>query len=168
MGREQAAREQRSELRRAVVDEAIARVGEFELRLDEARKVVNQQGKALEALANVVSNVLQEQAHLRARADRLEELINRSWYFRLLASWRARRHPEPLEKLPASVKVAKAEDHVEIRVLPSEEPPAPTHLHQYVKDGLCYRCTVDGCGKVSTLEDIAAESNYLQELAANG
>lgn len=172
---EHKAKEERSALRRAVVDEAIGRVAEFEEKLEQHRKVTNQQGRALEALANVITAQQRELAELAQLAKQLQDVISLSPWLRFLA-WRIRRRQASAVvgqtiSVPKKGKIAirfvkefDLESPEGVNALPGVSP-ALDHLHQFEKDGLSYRCTVDGCGKVATLDEIAAEADYLRSKA---
>lgn len=182
MGGEQRAKAERLDLRKAVVDEAIERVGEFEDRLEKHRKVTNAQGRALEALANVITEERREKLVLLERIARLETLLNASRLFRFKA-WRKRRAIAKAQleerRLEAERRDAAAEAVVDEQSAAAFDAPAaapdPNHCHQYERDGLSrvgiaaegrsvmYRCTVLGCDRVVTLEEIDAEAKALQE-----
>lgn len=221
MGREEQAKAERAELRRAVTEEALGRVAELEEKIGSHKTIINRQGRALEALANVITafgrDVMALQAAELARARPPSIWRRVAAYFRGLATQvreeqalvdahRAgvrgggvtiRRVPddEPAsadfskfraQDPPAVESVAEAFDRRALERLAGQAPekvrlsamldpnfgepePArpPSHLHQYVKDGpFMYRCTVEGCSRRATIEEIASESDYLMKSAA--
>jgi hypothetical protein len=193
MGREEQAKAERAELRRAVVDEALGRVSELEEKLASHKKIINRQGVAMEAMANAITAFSRDVMALQAEARRprgwrrivayirgvaaevREEqvLADRRAAVRARGSAAITRAPEPTEMLAPlesdEAKLARVEAEYVAKVGgPVERPaPRPDHLHQYEKDGpFLYRCTVAGCGRRASMVDIAAESEYL--LKAHG
>lgn len=85
MGREETAREERrqqnEEIRKAFVEEALGRVTALEETLAAHRKTINQQGRALEALANVIGAMRGELAALEIAV----QPFYRRW---AIAAWR--------------------------------------------------------------------------------
>lgn len=186
MGREEAAKAERAELRRAVVDEALGRVSELEEKIASHKKIINRQGVAMEAMANAITAFGRDVMALQAEARRPRgwrrlvayfrgvvetvreaQAVDRQGMARKAGSVSIRRVAEPALGEPEPV--AEVFDRRALERLKAEAAPRPDHLHQYEKDGpFQYRCRVDGCGRRATMEEIAAESEYLLQSAGAG
>lgn len=183
MGAEQKANQQ---IGRAVVEQTVTALGQLEETVDRHKKITNNQGRALEALAKVITamhgevvSIRGELAEMNLRIAYLELPWYRRWAAGVRSAWRTflDRVAEQTERLEAGVSCeevfgAQAQREDAMLEQPGESigtghgvAPRPDHLHQFQKDGpFFYRCTVDGCEKRATLEEIAAEAEYLRDL----
>jgi hypothetical protein len=172
MGREEQAKAERAELRRAVVDEALGRVSELEEKIAAHKKIINRQGVAMEAMANAITAFSRDVMALQAEARRPRGWRRLVAYIRGVAA--EVREEQVLADRRAAVKargtvtITRAPELEPTEMLkPAEAPPRPSHLHQYEKDGpFLYRCTVEGCGRRASMDEISAESAYLLKVAA--
>jgi uncharacterized coiled-coil protein SlyX len=180
MGREEQAKAERAELRRAVVDEALGRVSELEEKLASHKKIINRQGVAMEALANAITAFSRDVMALQAEARRPRGWRRVVAYIRgvaaevreeqVLADRRAAvmaRGSVTITRETAAPMTLEAPDPQAVERLEAALVPRPSHLHQYEKDGpFLYRCTVTGCGRRASMDEISAESAYLLKVAA--
>lgn len=151
----------RQVMRVAVVDELVERVAELEAKIDARTKTINKQAAAMEAIANAVTEYARENAALARRIQRMEDLINRSFYFRTLVWWRELTARGQAQARP-TLTITRPREPELVPDVP------PVHLHQYTKTGpLHYACHVPGCTHVATLDEIAAEADFMGTQAEN-
>lgn len=138
MGREETAKAERAELRRAVVDEALGRLGEMEYRLDRQKVVVNKQGRALEALAQMITAM---EAENRARDVMILRVSLRFWqrWYLAIVGYADRLHAVGAKAVTdgqrrdrSTLRVSRLEDPASWD--PSDAPPALTADNPGVPD----------------------------------